>query len=99
MKRDLINPFVFGLLIFCSSTLLNQNLTRDQCGAPVVNVSYADGKWIISGKKHKVTLNESDLIMKVDIGTVTRNMTPSEENVTGKLKFGILLICHLEKGK
>lgn len=81
MKRNLIiNPFIFGLLIFCSSTLLCQKLPRDQWGAPAVKVSNTDGKWIIAGKKQKVTLKESDLAMKVEAGHVVWNMAPSEEN-------------------
>lgn len=80
MIRNLINLIVFGLFILCSSTLLSQKLPRDQWGAPAVKVSHYDGKWIITGKKQKVTLNESDLAIKVEAGQVVWNMAPSEEN-------------------
>ena len=36
-----------------------QLLPREQWGAPLVDVSHANGQWVITGKKNRVTLNES----------------------------------------
>lgn len=45
-----------------------QQLQREQWGAPPVAVSQANGKWIIAGRKNKITLNQSDLAMKIEAG-------------------------------
>ena len=44
-------------------------LAREQWGAPAVNVSRSGGKWIISGNKNQVTLDESDLSILLNICT------------------------------
>src|SRR5881394_2177209 len=64
-------------VLFLSSLLWAQQLPREQWGAPLVTVSHADGKWVMAGKKHKVTLNESDLAMTVQAGPATWAMVPS----------------------
>jgi hypothetical protein len=43
----------------------------------MVEVSKAEGKWIIAGRKHKVTLNESDLGLKVNAGSAEWAMVAS----------------------
>ncbi|MGH9768179.1 MAG: hypothetical protein ACREAB_12145 [Blastocatellia bacterium] len=65
------------LAIACHLPSFAQQLPREQRGAPAVNVSRADGKWIIAGKKHKVTLNESDLALSVQAGPANWAMVPS----------------------
>jgi hypothetical protein len=55
-------------------------LTREQWGAPLVNVSHADGKWTITGKKQTVTLTESNLALEVRAGTADWNMVASGTN-------------------
>src|SRR5216684_1884128 len=62
---------------FYSSHTLAQQLSREQWGAPVVNISQANGRWTIAGKKATVTLNESDLAMKVQAGATVWQMVPS----------------------
>ena len=52
-------------------------LAREQWGAPAVNVSHSSGKWIISGNKNQVTINESDLSMKVQAGANFWELVPS----------------------
>src|SRR2546426_12748150 len=60
--RSSFNILLLALVF--SPTALAQQLPREQWGAPAVNVSHSGGKWIISGNKNQVTLNESDLAMK-----------------------------------
>lgn len=67
---------VFLLIIFILITNAQQ-LPRDQWGAPLVDVSHTNGKWIIAGKKNKFTLNESDLAIKIEAGTNVWNLVPS----------------------
>lgn len=67
-------------LIAGTSFLYAQQLPRDQWGAPMVTVTHTDGKWIIAGKKNKVTINESDLAMRIDAGTTAWNLAPSQDN-------------------
>ena len=57
-----------------------QQLTREQWSAPEVNVTQANGKWTIAGKRNTVTLNESDLAMKVQAGDALWQMVPSSAN-------------------
>ena len=60
--------------------LLAQQLPREQWGAPVVKVSHEGRKWIIAGKKNRVTLNEGDLALAVQAGAVQWTMLPSGAN-------------------
>lgn len=52
-------------------------LSREQWGAPQVAVSQANGKWVIAGKKNKVSLNQSDLAIKIEAGKDVWNLIPS----------------------
>jgi hypothetical protein len=61
----------------CYAMSLAQPLPREQWGAPAVNVSHTGGKWIITGNKNKVTLNESDLALGVQAGPADWAMVPS----------------------
>jgi hypothetical protein len=45
-----------------------------------IKVNHVGNSWIISGQKHKVILNETNLSMKIEAGPVTWQMVPSEEN-------------------
>src|SRR3989442_5554729 len=58
---------VVTVSLICSSVLFAQ-LSREQWGAMPVTVSNANGKWIIAGRKNKVTLNEADLALSVQAG-------------------------------
>jgi Family of unknown function (DUF5696) len=75
-----------GLCVLCVSAVMiclflpqtaAQELAREQWGAPAVNVSQTNGKWTIAGKRNTVTLNESDLAMKVQAASVVWQMVPS----------------------
>jgi hypothetical protein len=59
---------------------LARQLPREQWGAPAVNVSQAHGTWTIAGKKTTVTLNETDLAMKVSAAEAVWQMVPSSTN-------------------
>jgi hypothetical protein len=64
------------MLAFVSLAAARQ-LPREQWGAPAVAVSRAAGKWTIAGKKNKVTLDESDLSIKVQTPAAAWGMVPS----------------------
>ena len=64
------------MLLF-STLSVAQKLPREEWGAPAVAVTHAGGKWIIAGKKNKVTLNESDLALRVQAGVAEWSMMPS----------------------
>ena len=64
------------MLVVSSSNAARQ-LPREQWGAPAVAVSHAAGKWIIAGRKNRVTLGESDLALSVQSGAAQWAMSPS----------------------
>jgi Family of unknown function (DUF5696) len=63
--------------VACHAMSFAQRLPREEWGAPAVVVSRAEGKWIIAGKKNKVTLNESDFALSVQAGPAKWAMVPS----------------------
>jgi hypothetical protein len=71
---------VLTLMLFLLSSLIAQSLPREEWGAPLVTVSHEDGMWIVAGKKNKVTLNESDLAMVVQAGSVRWTMVASQDS-------------------
>ena len=62
-----------------SSVLVAQKRPREDWGAPAVTVTQDGGHWVIAGKTQKVTLDQSDLRMKVEAGTVVWAMGPSSK--------------------
>ena len=68
-----------SLLLVTTSfpALLAQKLPREQWGAPAVSVTHSGGNWIIVGKRTRVTLNESDLSLRVQAGAAQWTMLPS----------------------
>src|SRR5436190_14751294 len=48
----------------------SQQLSRDEWGGMPVTVSQQNGTWIIAGKKRKVILNERNLGMTIEAGSV-----------------------------
>ncbi|HKC66071.1 MAG TPA: DUF5696 domain-containing protein [Pyrinomonadaceae bacterium] len=75
LSRTFLKTTAF-VLIF-STLAVAQKLPREEWGAPAVAVTHAGGKWVIAGKKNKVTLNESDLALRVQAGAAEWMMTPS----------------------
>src|SRR5260370_40740198 len=63
-----------------SVSIYAQKLTREQWGGMAVTVSHANGKWVIAGKKNKVTLNEANLAIDVQAGSARWAMVPSAGN-------------------
>ena len=55
----------------------SQQFSREQWGAMPVMVSHSGGKWVITGKRNTVTLNEADLQLNVLAGTMQWSMAPS----------------------
>jgi Family of unknown function (DUF5696) len=75
LRRFLV-PVLIAMLALIDAASAQQ-LTRSEWGAPGVEVTHAAGNWVITGKKNKVTLNESDLRIQVQAGAVQWNMVPS----------------------
>lgn len=67
----------FTAILTLSSCVSAQQLPREQWGAPAITVSDAGGKWTIAGKKNTVTINASDLGIRVNSETVHWLMMPS----------------------
>ena len=83
MRESRFHLIVFALTAFLSSQLFAEELPpvpREQWGAPAVTVLHVRGNWIISGKKHKVILNDSDFSIQVEADQVTWAMAPSAQD-------------------
>src|SRR5258706_15700576 len=63
-----------AVMLVLSMQTFAQQLPREQWGAPAVDVSHANGKWIIAGKKNTVTIDEADLTLKVQAGASVWDM-------------------------
>jgi len=83
MRESRFHLIVFALTAFLSSQLFAEELPpvpREQWGAPAVTVLHVRGNWIISGKKHKVILNDSDFSIQVEADQVTWATAPSAQD-------------------
>ena len=69
-----------GLLSVIPLSSMYAQTPREQWGAPAVEVSHTNGQWTIKGKQNTVTLNESDLALKVQSGATVWQMTPSSDH-------------------
>ena len=67
----------FTVMLSISPYVSAHQLPREQWGAPPITVSHAGGKWTIAGKKNTVTINESDLSIRVDSDSAQWLMVPS----------------------
>ena len=56
------------LALACTPRASGQALAREEWGGTSVKVSRAAGKWTIAGKKNRVTLDETDLSVKIQAG-------------------------------
>src|SRR5438128_10170957 len=70
-------PYAVASTLLLSSLLWAQQLPREQWGAPAVTVTQAGGKWVIAGKRNRVTLNAADLALSVQAGSANWAMAPS----------------------
>jgi len=70
-------PYAVASTLLLSSLLWAQQLPREQWGAPAVTVIQVGGKWVIAGKRNRVTLNAADLALSVQAGSANWAMTPS----------------------
>ena len=64
-------------VLFLATPLIAQALPRAEWGAPQVAVSHANGKWVITGQKNKVFLDEKDLGITIQNGSANWTMVPS----------------------
>lgn len=76
MARELWLIAGIALLMFWSPASAQQ-VSREQWGAPGVTVSHSGGKWSITGRKNKVTLNEIDLGFVIEAAQARWIMVPS----------------------
>jgi hypothetical protein len=82
-RRHAIAAGVVLVLTLClpgSAQPANQPLSREQWGAPAVNVSHASGKWTIAGNKQTVILNEADLALEIRAQSAIWNLVASAAN-------------------
>jgi hypothetical protein len=81
--KTLLHP-LFALLLASALTARAQSnapaLPREEWGAPQVSVTHTQGKWIITGKKQTVTLDEKNLALGIQAGPVAWQMVPSGAN-------------------
>jgi len=62
-------------------------LPRSEWGAPDIEVSEDDGVWTLRGRKQVVTLDASDLSLRIDAGKAVWQMTPSKpDDIIVKLR-------------
>jgi hypothetical protein len=66
-----------GLLPVLIGVAQAQELTREQWGAPLVNLTHTNGQWVIVGKKNRVTLNETNLAIIIQNGSARWSTVPS----------------------
>jgi len=67
------------LCAFCLPAMA-QPLAREQWGAPLIDVSHANGQWTIAGKKQSVTLDEKTFALAVNAQSVSWKMVPAGTN-------------------
>ena len=65
LLRHRISAFLILAFSFFPSVQAQQ-LTRDQWGGVPVSVSHDAGKWIIAGKRNRVTVNERTLAIDIE---------------------------------
>jgi hypothetical protein len=65
------------LALACAWRASARQLAREQWGGTAVAVSRAAGRWTIAGRKSRVTLDESDLSIRVQAGREVWEMLPS----------------------
>lgn len=70
-------PIILSIVLF-SSIVAAQTLSREQWGAMPVTVSHTAPTWVIKGELNTVTLNESDLVLKIQAGPAQWNLLPSK---------------------
>src|SRR5262245_46814411 len=71
-------PFMKAFaLILCAFIVTLAQQPREPWGAPAVSVSRAAGKWTVAGKKNTVTIDESNLGIRVQAGSTGWDLRPS----------------------
>src|SRR6185436_11853429 len=69
--------FAIAATFVIASCALAQKLPREQWGAPAVSVTHEAGKWVIAGKRNKVTMNDTDFALSVVAEGAQWSMVPS----------------------
>jgi Family of unknown function (DUF5696) len=73
---SLIVPACLALL-FCTSALAQDQLPRQEWGAPLVTVAHNGDTWTINGQKQTVSLDGTNLALKIQAGPASWAMVPS----------------------
>jgi hypothetical protein len=73
-------PLRIAVAFIATTPLLAQTLPRADWGAPSVSISHSNAKWIIAGQKNKVSLDEKNLGISIQNGSVIWTMVPSGPN-------------------
>jgi Family of unknown function (DUF5696) len=68
---------LLALLLTLSSVANSQSLSREQWGAPNIQVTSNAGKWTIKGKKNTVTLDQKSLAVTIQTPAAIWQMVPS----------------------
>jgi len=79
MRANRIVSLLLGAFL-SSAASGAEPLSRAEWGAPEVEVTHAGGKWTMTGKKQKVTLDEATLAISVEAGPVKWAMAGSESD-------------------
>jgi Family of unknown function (DUF5696) len=68
---------VVALLVASANAASSQTLSREQWGAPNVQVTSIAGKWTIKGKRNTVALDQKNLAVTIETPAATWQMVPS----------------------
>jgi hypothetical protein len=72
-----VRYILLALLLTLSSMANSQSLSREQWGAPNVQVTSIAGKWTIKGKKNTVALDQKSLAVTIQTSAAIWQMVPS----------------------
>jgi hypothetical protein len=72
-----VSYILLALLLTLSSVANSQSPSREQWGAPNIQVTSKAGKWTIKGKKNTVTLDQKNLAVTIQTPATIWQMVPS----------------------
>jgi hypothetical protein len=80
MKTTSVIFTLWVVSVVLLSPVFAQSLSREAWGAPSVTVTHDGTHWVVAGKKNRVTLNEINLKMDVQAGSVVWSMVPAQDS-------------------
>ena len=77
-----MNLVIAGVALLLTSLAVTrepaeQQLPREQWGAPAVTVTQKAGQWVVAGRTTTVTLSASNLLLRIQTGRAAWSMVPS----------------------